>query len=419
MPTLDASPRGITFAPDSWHSSVSSASNPHAAASSVHGRVARRVCSARPTGQGRELSRRTHRPSRITNSYERGEPHVQHSSASRPRDRQAREGRREDQGGHHHPRHRQGEADRGRSRSPSATARSSRTARVRKLDVKVGDRVLFGKYGGTEVKIDGEERLILREDDILGVAREVTASLLRTRLQAEIRHMAAKEIVYTETRPQPDPRRRQRPRRRREGHPRPQGPQRRHREELRLPDGHQGRRDRRQGDRAREPLREHGRPDGARSRVARRATSPATARRPPPCSRRRSTARAASSSPRATTRWRSSAASTRPSRPSSSRSRSSPSTTKDPKEIEQVGTISANGDKKIGKMLAEAMEKVGKEGVITVEESKTRGDDARSRRGHAVRPRLPLAVLRHRSGAHGGASSRTRTSSSARRRSRT
>jgi chaperonin GroES len=40
---------------------------------------------------------------------------------------------------------------------------------VRKLDVKVGDRVLFGKYSGTEVKIDGEERLILREDDVLAV----------------------------------------------------------------------------------------------------------------------------------------------------------------------------------------------------------------------------------------------------------
>ena len=40
---------------------------------------------------------------------------------------------------------------------------------VRKLDVQVGDRVLFGKYSGTEVKIDGEERLIVREDDILGV----------------------------------------------------------------------------------------------------------------------------------------------------------------------------------------------------------------------------------------------------------
>ena len=40
---------------------------------------------------------------------------------------------------------------------------------VRKLDVKEGDRVLFGKYSGTEVKIDGEDRLIVREDDILGI----------------------------------------------------------------------------------------------------------------------------------------------------------------------------------------------------------------------------------------------------------
>src|SRR5690349_17922320 len=40
---------------------------------------------------------------------------------------------------------------------------------VTKLSVKVGDRVLFGKYSGTEVKLDGEERLIVREDDILAV----------------------------------------------------------------------------------------------------------------------------------------------------------------------------------------------------------------------------------------------------------
>ena len=40
---------------------------------------------------------------------------------------------------------------------------------VRKLDVKEGDRVLFGKYSGNEVKIDGEEHLIVREDEILGV----------------------------------------------------------------------------------------------------------------------------------------------------------------------------------------------------------------------------------------------------------
>jgi len=40
---------------------------------------------------------------------------------------------------------------------------------VRPLDVKAGDRILFGKYSGTEVKIDGDEHLILREEDILGV----------------------------------------------------------------------------------------------------------------------------------------------------------------------------------------------------------------------------------------------------------
>jgi len=40
---------------------------------------------------------------------------------------------------------------------------------VKPLDVKVGDKVLFGKYAGTEVIIEGEEYLIMREDDILGI----------------------------------------------------------------------------------------------------------------------------------------------------------------------------------------------------------------------------------------------------------
>ena len=40
---------------------------------------------------------------------------------------------------------------------------------IRPLAVKKGDRVLFGKYAGTEVKIDGGEHLILREDDIVGI----------------------------------------------------------------------------------------------------------------------------------------------------------------------------------------------------------------------------------------------------------
>ncbi len=41
--------------------------------------------------------------------------------------------------------------------------------KVTALTVKVGDKIVFGKYAGTEIKIDGEDRLILREDDILGV----------------------------------------------------------------------------------------------------------------------------------------------------------------------------------------------------------------------------------------------------------
>ena len=84
-----------------------------------------------------------------------------------------------------------------------------------------------------------------------------------------------------------------------------------------------------------------------------------------------SIARAPSSSRPATTRWSSSAASTPRSRRSSSSSRSSRRPTKGKAEIAQVGTISANGDTEIGEMIAEAMNKVGKEGVITVEEAKT------------------------------------------------
>ena len=40
---------------------------------------------------------------------------------------------------------------------------------VRALDVKVGDLILFGKYSGTEIKVDGEDVLIMKEEDILGV----------------------------------------------------------------------------------------------------------------------------------------------------------------------------------------------------------------------------------------------------------
>jgi chaperonin GroES len=44
------------------------------------------------------------------------------------------------------------------------------------LDVKTGDRVLFGKYSGSEIKIDGEELLIMREDEILGIISRASAT---------------------------------------------------------------------------------------------------------------------------------------------------------------------------------------------------------------------------------------------------
>ena len=44
------------------------------------------------------------------------------------------------------------------------------------LDVKVGDRVLFGKYSGSEIKLDGEEFIIMREDEILGIINRAGAS---------------------------------------------------------------------------------------------------------------------------------------------------------------------------------------------------------------------------------------------------
>src|SRR3979490_3011926 len=49
------------------------------------------------------------------------------------------------------------------------TGARDETGRIVPLDVNVGDRVLFGKWAGTDVIIDGEERLILKESDILGV----------------------------------------------------------------------------------------------------------------------------------------------------------------------------------------------------------------------------------------------------------
>ena len=47
--------------------------------------------------------------------------------------------------------------------------KSNEEGKVHPLDVKAGDRILFGKYAGTEIKIDGEDLLIMREEEVLGI----------------------------------------------------------------------------------------------------------------------------------------------------------------------------------------------------------------------------------------------------------
>ncbi len=51
----------------------------------------------------------------------------------------------------------------------------SEEGKVRPLDVKAGDRILFGKYSGTEIKLDGEDFIIMREEEVLGVLTGATS----------------------------------------------------------------------------------------------------------------------------------------------------------------------------------------------------------------------------------------------------
>lgn len=49
------------------------------------------------------------------------------------------------------------------------SGRLTQDGEVKPLEVKVGDKVVFGKYAGTEIKVDGQERLVLREDEVFGI----------------------------------------------------------------------------------------------------------------------------------------------------------------------------------------------------------------------------------------------------------
>jgi chaperonin GroES len=51
----------------------------------------------------------------------------------------------------------------------AGNAKINDSGEVRPLEVKVGDKVLFGKYAGTEIKVEGEELLVMREDDIVAI----------------------------------------------------------------------------------------------------------------------------------------------------------------------------------------------------------------------------------------------------------
>ena len=182
--------------------------------------------------------------------------------------------------------------------------------------------------------------------------------------------MAAKDVKFSRDARERILARRRYPRRCGEGDSGPQGPQRRHRQELRRAAHHQGRRHRRQGDRAQGQVREHGRADGARSgledqRHRRRRHHHRDRSRPGDRPRGHEVGRGRHEpdGPQARHRPCGRSRSSRTSRRARSRF---PARTRS----RQVGIISANGDTVVGEKIAEAMEKVGKEGVITVEEAK-------------------------------------------------
>src|SRR6202007_2363491 len=64
---------------------------------------------------------------------------------------------------------------------------------VRPLDVKVGDKILFGKYSGTEVKLDGEELLVMREEDCMAVIESKYPLIYQRHIA-----MAAKEVRFSD-----------------------------------------------------------------------------------------------------------------------------------------------------------------------------------------------------------------------------
>ena len=213
--------------------------------------------------------------------------------------------------------------------------------------------------------------------------------------------MAAKEIVFAQSARAEHRERAQHPRQHRQGDARAARPERHHREELGLADGHQGRRHRRQGDRARGQAREHGRPDGQGGRLQ--------------DLRHRGRRHHDRHRARAGDLHRGLEAGRRRPQPDGHQARHRRGGRQDRREPEGAGQADQGQDRDRAGRHDQRQRRdrhrrhprrgdgEGRQGRRHHRRgSEVDGDDARRGRGHAVRPRLPLAVLRDRRRAHGG-----------------
>ena len=269
------------------------------------------------------------------------------------------------------------------------------------LGVAVGDRVLFGKWSGTEVKLDGDELLIMKESDIMGVLedgagrRQGRLTLPGPRNYSGDSTDGCQGSQVFDRRADQDAQGRHDPRRRGQGDAGPEGPQRRAREELRRAADHQGRRDRRQGDRALRQVREHGRADGARGGLEDQ--------------RRRRRRHDHRHHPGRGDRARGCEVGGRRHEPDGPQARRRPRGRGDrqgPRQPLEEGDH-LGGDRPGRHDLGQRRRRDRQDAGRGDAEGRQRGRDhgrggqeprdrARRRRGHAVRPRLHLALLRHR-----------------------
>jgi len=96
-------------------------------------------------------------------------------STARPRRAQTHRRRRQNRWRHHHSRPAREKPSQGEVLAVGPGGRDE-SGKLIPIDLKVGDRVLFGKWSGTEVKLDGQDLLIMKESDILGVLTDLPAA---------------------------------------------------------------------------------------------------------------------------------------------------------------------------------------------------------------------------------------------------